>query len=145
MNSKGFFCRKAADRFIMDYKGHTVPSLSKIQSLNQVMLCSCEFLGCGNNCVACLVSYNVGQYIKFGRMSLCNPLIGKCIYLIIIDTQLMLTLHTLKQSLYAQSLYATNHIVIIDSQYIMSRHFLAIQKHCCFPIAEQSLSTFCKQ
>jgi len=53
----------------------------------------------------------------------CSPLIAKCVRLKIVDTLLTLTLITSKQPVYTQSLYATNHIQIIDIQYCVCKYY----------------------
>jgi len=67
--------------------------------------------------------YNADQYIHFGTIGQCSPLIAECVRLKIIDNLLMPILITSKQHLYTQYLYATNHIHIIDIQYCIVMYY----------------------
>jgi len=89
-----------------------------MQGLKSLKLRWRLFLGCGNERVICLFHCIAHQYIHFGSMWQCRPLIAECERLTIIDSTLLtLTLITSKPPLYTQLLNSTNHIPIIDIQY----------------------------
>jgi len=118
--SQGIWLRMAADSSILDWCGRSDHWFSQKEGLKSLRLHWHSFLGWGNQCVAYQFSYNPGQFICFGRMWQCNPMIAKCVWLKVIDTPLTLTSNTSRQSLYIHSLYATNRTGIIDSQYSVS-------------------------
>jgi len=78
-----------------------------------------------------LFTYTDGQYSYYGRMWQYSSLIAECARLEVVDEALMLTLSTEIQSLYTQSLSTHNGMVIIDSQWIISRNSHLHPKASC--------------
>jgi len=83
----------------------------------------CLFLGCGNERVICLFRYIAHQFIHFGRIWQCRALIAKCVRLKIVDHLVTHTLITLKQHLYTQYLWGTNHMDIIGIHYCVCMYY----------------------
>jgi hypothetical protein len=82
-----------------------------------------SFSGCGNECVINIFRNSTDLYNRFGRMLEGSPLIAQWVGLKMVDSLLTLTLLTMRQPLYTQWLYATNHILIIAIQYWVCMYY----------------------
>jgi len=107
----------------MSYSRHTPLSITQ-NARTKILKPHCPWsLGRDNERVIGHFLYNSDQYIHFGRMWQCGFLIAKCVRLEIIDTLLTLTLIKSKQPSYIQTLYAMNHILLMDIQYCVCRNY----------------------
>ena len=84
--SHAFLSWMETDSLITDVCGRTAAWWSKMHGLKSLILSSQSFLAWGNELVAFHCSYNTSQYIYFGRIRQCNPVIAKCVWLKLVDT-----------------------------------------------------------
>jgi len=117
-----FLLIKATDTLIMYHCDQVFISSWDLQDQKSLTVRWRSFLECGKDHVSFLFTYYVSQYIQFGRLWLCSPCIGENASLKIVDAPLMLTIKKYQQSLYAQQMYAKFHVVVIDSQYVVSMY-----------------------
>ena len=80
-------------------------------------------LGWRNERAICLSRCNGDQYIYFVRTRQCSPSNVECVRLIIIDALLTRRFNISKKPSYTQSLFATNHTLIVDIHYHVSKYY----------------------
>jgi len=122
---------------IMRGKCHcTAQWLSKRQDQTSLMIHWCSFLGLGNKLVAWFFTYQYGEYVIFGRMWLCSPLIAKGVRHKIIDAPLTLTSKTYSQSLDAQQLYGSCRQSLLTANTSSLCMIISIQKLWGLPVSD---------